>query len=85
MEGNFPIRGDQTRLRECFLNLAGNAVRYTPAGGTVTLSLRQEDGYYLAAVSDTGIGIPVKHLPHISSNASTGWNRKGRKMTAERG
>ena len=63
--GDFCIRGDQTRLRECFLNLAGNAVRYTPAGGAVTLSLSQEDGYYLAAVSDTGIGIPAQHLPHI--------------------
>ncbi len=62
MAGNFRIRGDQTRLRECFLNLAGNAVRYTPTGGTVTLSLSQEDGFFLAAVSDTGIGIPAKHL-----------------------
>jgi signal transduction histidine kinase len=63
--GNFLIRGDQTRLRECFLNLAGNAVRYTPAGGSVTLSLSQQDGFYLVAVSDTGIGIPAQHLPHI--------------------
>jgi signal transduction histidine kinase len=62
---DFHIRGDQVRLRECFLNLAGNAVRYTPAGGAVTLSLSQQDGCYLAAVSDTGTGIPAQHLPHI--------------------
>jgi heavy metal sensor kinase len=62
---NYLIEGDRVRLRELFLNLIGNAVRYTPTGGTITLSLNRQDGFILAAVSDTGIGISQEHLPHI--------------------
>jgi signal transduction histidine kinase len=62
---SFVITGDKTRLRELFLNLVNNAVRYTPAGGKISLSVGRQDGYIRASVSDTGIGIAEKHLPHI--------------------
>jgi len=59
------VKGDIVRLRELFLNLLENAVRYTAEGGIITLSIHQEDDFTRIAVSDTGIGIPSEHLPHI--------------------
>ncbi|RIK37778.1 MAG: sensor histidine kinase, partial [Chloroflexi bacterium] len=67
LEVNDPlvVRGDPLRLRQLVWNLVENAVRYTPAGGTVTLSLRRLGAVAELTVSDTGIGIPPEHLPHI--------------------
>ena len=60
------VMGDSTRLRQLFLNLITNAIKYTPSGGQVemTLSLRNnnEVGF---AVRDTGVGIAAADLPHI--------------------
>ncbi|MEX1159156.1 MAG: ATP-binding protein [Thermomicrobiales bacterium] len=67
LEANDPIvvRGDPERLRQLIWNLVENAVRYTPAGGTVTLALRRHGPVAELTVSDTGIGIPPEHLAHI--------------------
>ncbi len=62
---DYVVTGDATRLRELFLNLINNAVRYTPEGGTISLSLEREARWVRISVSDTGIGIPGEHLPHI--------------------
>lgn len=51
------VWGDSERLRQLLLNLTDNAIKYTPAGGVVTLSLRNEEGWVKVSVSDTGIGI----------------------------
>jgi signal transduction histidine kinase len=51
------VNGDRDKLRQVVLNLAENAVKYTPAGGTVTLGLEHADGWVKVAVQDTGIGI----------------------------
>ena len=51
------VRGDRERLRQLLLNLAENAVKYTPAGGHVTLGLENKDGWVHIYVQDTGIGI----------------------------
>lgn len=59
------ITGDRDRLRELLLNLIENAIRYTPSGGKITLSLRQEKKQAAITVSDTGIGIPKKELSKI--------------------
>jgi len=59
------VMGDPDRLKQLALNLVGNAVRYTPAGGKVTLSLECCDGWAQLSISDTGPGIPPEHLPHI--------------------
>ena len=60
------VQGDSTRLRQLFLNLITNAIKYTPRGGHVemTLSLRNnnEVGF---AVRDTGVGIAAADLPHV--------------------
>ncbi|MEZ4728130.1 MAG: ATP-binding protein [Caldilineaceae bacterium] len=51
------VWGDRERLRQLLLNLTDNAIKYTPEGGAVTLSLANEEGWVRIAVSDTGIGI----------------------------
>jgi signal transduction histidine kinase len=56
---------DRHRIREMLLNLVTNAIKYTPAGGTVALGLAQEDGAVVFTVADTGIGIAAGDLPHI--------------------
>lgn len=59
------VEGDATRLRQLLLNLVTNAIKYTPAGGQVTLSLVEEDGSAEVTVRDTGIGISAADLPFI--------------------
>lgn len=59
------VKGDEARLRELFMNLSDNAIRYTPAPGTVSLSLRREGQMAVVAITDTGIGIPVEDIPLI--------------------
>lgn len=51
------VWGDRERLRQLLLNLTDNAIKYTPEGGIVTLSLTNEDGWVRISVNDTGIGI----------------------------
>ncbi|MEM6750102.1 MAG: ATP-binding protein [Planctomycetota bacterium] len=52
-----PVRGDREKLTVAVHNLAGNAVKYTPEGGRVTVSVRHEGAWLSIDVSDTGIGI----------------------------
>ncbi|MEW1568898.1 HAMP domain-containing sensor histidine kinase [Streptomyces sp. NPDC093509] len=62
------IDADPVRLRQMLDNLVSNAVRHTPAGGTITLSATLEErarGFVRLAVSDTGCGIQEEELPHI--------------------
>jgi heavy metal sensor kinase len=59
------IRGDATSLRRLFLILIDNAVKYTPANGKVEVSLQRNDGYAVAQVRDTGIGIAETDLPNV--------------------
>lgn len=56
------VVGDVDRLRQLFLNLVDNAIKYTPPGGKVTLSLYKEEGWVRVDVADTGIGIPPEDL-----------------------
>ena len=59
------VKGDETRLRELFMNLLDNAIRYTPAPGTVSISLRREGQMAVVAIKDTGTGIPPEDIPFI--------------------
>lgn len=57
------VTGDSLHLNQVLINLLGNAIKFTPAGGSVTLTIRQEDdGEILFSVRDTGIGVsPENH------------------------
>lgn len=59
------IQGDPVRLRQLFLNLATNALKYTPRGGTVTLALEHRGDQAAFSVHDTGQGIAAADLPFI--------------------
>ncbi|HYE49525.1 MAG TPA: ATP-binding protein [Azospirillaceae bacterium] len=55
------VRGDRLRLRQILLNLVGNAIKFTPAGGRVEVTVRGAT----ITVSDTGIGIPPERIPDL--------------------
>jgi two-component system OmpR family sensor kinase len=59
------VLGSRDALQELFLILVDNALKYTPAGGEVTLGLERQDGEYAVRVRDTGVGIAPEDLPHI--------------------
>ncbi len=63
--GSLPARGDPERTAQVLAALLDNAVRYTPEGGTITVSGRNLDGGAEASVQDTGTGVPSEHLPRI--------------------
>lgn len=60
-----PAAGIRPDLERVLDNLLGNAVKFTPADGTVNVRLRQDDAHVILQVSDTGIGIPEKELARI--------------------
>ena len=59
------ILGDADRLKQLFIILIDNALKYTPEGGEVRLSLSKTDLWARVLISDTGIGIPDEDQPHI--------------------
>ena len=74
------VSGDRTRLEQVAANLVDNAIKYTPAGGRVTVHAQQDGDRAALRVTDTGIGIPPDELPRI-------WDRlfRGDQSRAERG
>jgi len=59
------LPGDPDRLAQVFINLVDNALKYTPAGGRVTVSAVENDRTVSVSVADTGAGIPKADLPRI--------------------
>ncbi len=59
------IVGDKGRLRQLFLNIVDNAIKYTPDGGHVAISVERQNGTALVEVKDSGIGIPKQDLDKI--------------------
>ncbi len=76
--GPLPLEADADRLRQVLDNLVSNALKFTPAGGVVTLSVRAAAGRLRVDVVDTGIGIPRNELGQLFSRfyrASTATRR----------
>jgi signal transduction histidine kinase len=74
------VSGDRTRLEQVAANLIDNAIKYTPAGGTVEVSVERDNSNATLTVRDTGPGIPSSELPRI-------WERlfRGDASRSERG
>jgi PAS domain S-box-containing protein len=60
-----PVMADGGRIQQVLSNLIGNAVKFTPAGGTITLSAESLGTEVRVDVADTGPGIPADQIPHI--------------------
>jgi len=74
------VRGDRDRLLQIFENLVGNAMRFTPAGGTIVVGAAKRDREVLFSVKDSGEGISAEELPHVFERF---W--KGRKVKRDGG
>jgi len=66
-EGHGPlvVDADPARLEKIALNILTNAIKFTPAGGSVTTRWRRSDGHAVVEFRDTGVGIAAEELPHI--------------------
>jgi signal transduction histidine kinase len=58
-------KGDPTLLRQLFMILLDNAVKFTPEGGRITVTAARKRGHCVVTVADTGVGIPPSALPHV--------------------
>ncbi len=65
LSAGISVKGDSPQLNRLFSNLLDNALKYTEAGGSVTLSLTRSRGFAVVTVEDTGIGIPSEYLPFV--------------------
>jgi len=61
----FEVLGDALQLQQALRNLVGNAIKYTPTGGSVDLSVETDESKITISVKDTGYGIPADDLPFI--------------------
>jgi heavy metal sensor kinase len=59
------VSGDPARLREVFVNILDNGIKYTPEGGEVAAQLGRQGPDAVVTIRDTGVGIPAEHLPHV--------------------
>ena len=67
VKGSLPLVGDAERLRQVLDKIVSNALKFTPRGGTVTLSASNGDGPLRVEVADTGIGVPHDELGQLFS------------------
>ena len=66
IEPSIEISGDQTLMGQAVSNLLDNAIKYTPAGGHIRLSVEDVEDKVEIAVTDTGPGIPVEHRSNVT-------------------
>ncbi|AKJ01194.1 GAF domain-containing protein [Archangium gephyra] len=73
------VRADRDRVLQVLGNLVGNALKFTPAGGTVTLRARKVDGMVRISVKDNGPGIAPEDVPHLFERfwRASGVNERG--------
>ncbi len=60
-----PVLGDKNRLRQVFINIIDNALKYSSDGGVVTINVERSDKNIVIIIADNGCGIPEEHLPKV--------------------
>jgi signal transduction histidine kinase/CheY-like chemotaxis protein len=75
-EGPVEVLGDPVRLTQAITNVLHNAIKFTPQGGTIWLTVTREDYAVCVSIKDTGIGIPAEMIPHLFKLDTKG-NRRG--------
>lgn len=60
-----PISGDSLSLSEVFVNIIGNAIKYSPDGTKITISVEEKENDLLVSIRDSGVGISEEDIPHI--------------------
>jgi two-component system phosphate regulon sensor histidine kinase PhoR len=60
-----PVRADRDRLSQVFVNILDNAVKFTPENGTITIVAKEDEGFVLVKVIDSGIGIPREEIERL--------------------
>ncbi|MCX6082383.1 MAG: ATP-binding protein, partial [Chloroflexi bacterium] len=68
------VQADQNALNQVLINLVGNAIKFTPSGGKVSVQAQSVDGNLLISIIDTGLGIPSKDLPLLFNRFFRGSN-----------
>lgn len=61
------VNGDKNRLKQVFINIVDNAIKYSDKGDTVSVEAYEQDGAVVISVSDTGLGISAEDLPKIKT------------------
>lgn len=61
------VEGDRNRLRQVFINIIDNALKYSDSGDSVTITARRRDQEFIVSVADTGIGISPEDLPKVKT------------------
>jgi two-component system NtrC family sensor kinase len=79
--GLSPLRANPIRIRQMIENLLGNAIKYAPEGGEVTIRVQEEDQQIIFEVKDTGPGIPLEEQAHIFDKFYRASNVSGTKGT----
>ncbi|NJP37949.1 cell wall metabolism sensor histidine kinase WalK [Alkalicoccus luteus] len=64
-EQEITVQGDRDKLMQLMDNIVSNAVKYSPEGGTINVSLKQEQERLVVSVKDEGVGIPKENIPHV--------------------
>ncbi len=78
----YQVHADRDMLYQAILNVVSNAIKYTPAGGTIHVASELKDGMVVVKVSDTGMGIPAEDLPRLFEKFyRVGANKKAAKGT----
>lgn len=59
------VKGDRNKMAQVLTNLIGNAVKFSPGGGQVTVALSNEADQVVVSIHDEGIGIPAEEVPKL--------------------
>ena len=70
------VDGDVARLRQVLTNLLNNAIKFTPAGGSIETRLSRDGAFGIISVSDTGEGISAEFLPHVFERRAQATERR---------